>query len=879
MAFFDQTAEQTLTQLKTDHRTGLSSQEAQKRLSLQGFNELKVRKKVRPFFIFLNQFKSFIILILLGAILINIFLREVVDSVLIFIIVLVVALIGFFNEYRAEKAIEMLQGMTSPTATVMRNGKITRIPTRELVGGDILIIEEGTKILADARLFEVVSLHVSEAALTGESVPIGKKTGPLPPATLLAERTNMVFSGTVVTQGRGKAVVAATGMKTEFGKIASLIEEVNHEQTPLQKKLEHFGKILVYVILAICAIIFFVEAVLLKDILLAFIFAVSLAVAAVPEGLPAAVTIALALGAKKMAKKNALMRKLSSVETLGSVQVICSDKTGTLTRNEMMVVKMFCDDTLIEVSGSGYAPAGKFLISGKEGKTKNTEMLLRIGALCNNASLMKGKNEWEIVGDPTEGALVVSAAKGGIQKSLDEKKYARVHENPFDSSRKLMSTIHNIDGKLYVYVKGAPDKILERCSKIQVGGKIGLFSEKEKEKISGQINAFAKDALRILGFAYKPHKEKESESNLIFVGLQAMIDPPRQEVIEAIQKCKTAHIRPIMITGDHKLTAEAIGNMVGINGKAIDGNEIDAMDDETLERVLRDISIFARVSSEHKLRLITLLKKSGKIIAMTGDGINDAPAMKKADIGIAMGITGTDVTKETSDMILVDDNFASIVNAVEEGRVIYDNILKFIDYLLSGNIAEVLVVFFAAIFGMPLPLIAVQILWLNLVTDGLPAIALSVDTPSKNIMARQPRDPKENLLSKRIFSSIFFTALLITVATLSVFYFNLGEGLEKAQTMAFTTLVAMELMRVQTVRAKYNVKLFSNKYLMGALLLSIGLQASILYTPLNVFFNTVPLGAKDVLLIVLLSVAAYAISFSAIFGKKFFQDRRELHKA
>ena len=722
MAFFDQSIEQVVQELKTDYKKGLSQQEINKRFLKYGYNELKAKKKISPFIIFLNQFKSFIIIMLLVAVLINLFLGELVDSILILIIILMVAIIGFFHEYRAEKAIEVLKKMASLTATVIRDGKTKQIPTKELVPGDIVILEEGSKIPADGRLFEVVSLNVSEAALTGESVPVEKKLGVLKKDAAIADRFNMIFSGTIVASGRGKAIVVGTGMKTEFGKIAKLIEEVEHEQTPLQKKLQKFGRVLISVILAITLIIFFIEAVVLNNVLAAFIFAVSLAVAAVPEGLPAVVTISLALGAKKMIKRHALVRKLASIETLGEVQIICSDKTGTLTRNEMFVTKLFCDGNLIDVKGSGYEPTGEFLINGKKGTTKNTELLLRIGTLCNNASLEHKKDSWNILGDPTEGALVVSAAKIGIDKADYEKKFKRVYEKPFDSSRKLMSTINDTNGRPYVYVKGAPDKILEKCSKIQVGGKLISLAEKEKRKILDVIDSFAQDSLRVLGFAYKPHKEKDIESHLIFVGLQAMIDPPRIEVIEAIKRCKEAQIRPIMITGDHKLTAKAIGHKIGIQGEAVEGSEMDRMNDEDLKKILEKVSIFARVSPEHKLRIVTSLKESGKIIAMTGDGVNDAPAIKKADIGIAMGITGTDVTKETSEMILVDDNFASIVNSVEEGRKIYDNILKFIDYMISGNLAEVMVVFFAAIFGMPLPLIAVQILWLNLVTDGLPAV-------------------------------------------------------------------------------------------------------------------------------------------------------------
>ncbi|MBX4196798.1 cation-translocating P-type ATPase [Candidatus Pacearchaeota archaeon] len=869
MEAYTQKAEDVLYSLGVSPATGLSSQEVVKRRATYGLNELKAKKKINPVILFLNQFRSFIIYILIFALVLSLIADEIVDSISILAILLFNAIFGFMQEYKAEKAIEALKRLSGLQALVLRDGKQTMIEVKELVPGDIIMVEEGSKIPADSRLLEHFNLQVSEASLTGESVPVSKKLDALQEATPLAERSNMIFSGTIVTRGRAKAIVVGTGMNTQIGKIATMIASVEDEQTPLQKKLEVLGHRIGITTLVICAIIFtvgifkdgdvthlmngdvqrfFLEA---KDWLLT---AVSLAVAAVPEGLPAIVTIALAIGVMKMLRQNALIRKLPSVETLGETTVICCDKTGTLTKNEMTVRKVYTNNTLFDVDGSGYELTGDIHADAKKLKDQDM-MVFRIGALCNNASLVKGERI-SVTGDPTEAALLVSAEKAGLHQEQLQAEWKKIGEEPFDSVRKMMSTIHKSEKtlKAYVFTKGAPERILAKCDKIIINGKVRILSQKQREEIMALNDSLATKALRVLAFAYKDYKLREkNEAKLIFAGLQGMIDPPHAQVPEAVKMCKLAGIRVIMITGDNLHTAEAIGHEIGIEGNSMDGTAFSQLNEEGQMNILQTTSIFARVEPQHKMAIVTLLQKQGQIVAMTGDGVNDAPAIKKANLGIAMGITGTDVTKEASDMILQDDNFVTIVHSVEEGRGIYENIQKFVNYLLSCNVGEVAVILFAILFGWPLPMTAVMLLWLNLVTDGLPALALSVDPSSHNLMGQPPRRVAEGIMSRSMVFSIVYVSTLITAAVLGLFWWAMKEYsnlsgalyLDKIQTIAFTAIIMMELARLQAIRSEYKLGWFSNKYLIIAVAASVLLQLMVIYTPLSTFFGTATLSILD----------------------------------
>ncbi len=843
-------AEDVLKELDVDRDKGLSHAEVNARIAKYGKNMLQEKKKLSPWKIFFSQFMSPLVGILFIAIVISTIIGEHVDSIVIAIILVVNAILGFIQEYKAEKAIEALKKMASLKARVLRNGIPTAVDAFEIVPGDILILEAGDKVPADARIIDSIELQTQEAALTGESNPVKKTTDAVTEAAGVADRNCMVHSGTIITSGKGHAVVTGTGMKTEIGKIAHMIQETKPEPTPLQIKLKQLAKWLGVLTILICFIVFAAGVLKGGSIMEFLIAAVSLAVAAIPEGLAIVVTIAMALGVQRMVKRNALMRKLPSVETLGCTTVICTDKTGTLTHNQMTVKKIYVDGEVIDVSGSGYHPDGVF-----SNKTQNLELLLMIGALNNDAQL--DENKWEIVGDPTEGALIVSARKAGIDDKHMKLKFKRIAEIPFTSERKCMTTMHNMTKGKYAYVKGAPDVILSKCSHVIVGKKMVTLDDKKRKDILQANEDFASSALRVLGFAYKKItviKGPSVEKNLVFVGMQAMIDPPREEAKESIDKCKKAGIRVIMITGDHKTTAVAIANELGLKGKAVTGHDLHHMN---LDDHVEEIAVYARVDPKDKMLIVEALKKKGHVVAMTGDGVNDAPALKRADIGISMGISGTDVAKEASDMILTDDNFASIVNAVEEGRGIYDNIRKFVNYLLSSNMGEILVLFVAILLGWPLPLIAIQILWINLITDGLPALALSVDPTSKGIMNQSPRKIKENIISMDMGLNILVMGVLICIGTLFIFnneFVHSGD-LARARTLAFTTVVVLELVRVYMVRADYNIGLFSNKYLVLAVLSSIGLQMLVIYTPLSIFFRTVPLVLTDWGLIGIISLS------------------------
>ena len=845
------TIEQVLKELNTSEK-GLSQQEAESRLKQYGLNEIKEGKRISPWQIFIEQFNSVVIWILIAATIISAFLKEYIDAIVIIIIIVLIAVLGFVQEYRAERAIEALKKLASLKATVLRNNQKTEIDAKELVIGDIIILETGDKVPADSRLIEVHNFQTLESALTGESQPVKKDIKELPEKTGIADRKNIVFSGTIVVSGRAKAIVIGTGMQTEIGKIAALIQEVKPEPTHLQKKLDQLGKWLSIMTVAIAVIVFVVGLLLHEASLIdMLVFAVALAVAAIPEGLPAVVTISLALGTQRMLKRNALIRRLPSVETLGATTVICTDKTGTLTVNEMTVKRLFINARVIDVTGAGYETKGQFLYKNKPVSFDEIELILRIGALNNNAEL----KESSLIGDPTEGALIVSAAKAGLIKEELEIEWQRIDEIEFTSERKMMTTIHRHHGEKIAYVKGAPEIVLNLCNYIYINGKAKKLTGEEKNEILEINREFANDALRVLGFAYKTLVDTQPEKNLIFVGLQGMIDPPREEVKAAIEKCKKAGIKVIMITGDHEVTAKAIAKEIGLTGKAMTGQHLDEI--KNLEDWVEEIAIFARVDPEHKIKIVDALKKKGHIVAMTGDGVNDAPALKKADIGVAMGITGTDVSKEASSMILTDDNFASIVNAVEEGRGIYDNIKKYVEYLLSSNLGEILTIFIAGILGMGLPVVTIQILWINLVTDGLPALALSVDPNDSNIMSRPPRNPKEHIITKFMNVKMIITAVVMMLITLIVFkFYKPDSNLVYAQTMAFTVLVMLQMYNVFNTRSEKSSAfkgIFSNKYLLLAVISSIVLQILVVYPPLNTFFKTTPLSIFDWAIVILVS--------------------------
>ncbi|MEM3126625.1 MAG: calcium-translocating P-type ATPase, SERCA-type [Candidatus Woesearchaeota archaeon] len=873
MDFHTKKAEDVLKELQSSQK-GLSHKEIEERLKKYGKNEFKAKKKISPLMIFIQQFASPLVWILIVAAAISAFVGEEIDAIVIGAILVLIAVLGFIQEYKAEKAIEALKKMASLHAKVIRDGNTIEIDATEIVPGDILVLETGNKIPADARLLEVHSLETQEAPLTGESTPVVKDINPVALKTPIGDRHCMVYSGTVITKGRGLAIVTSTGMQTEFGKIAKMIQEVETEKTPLQQKLEVLSKWMGIGVVLIAIIVFVTGLFKGIEIIEMMLMAISLAVAAVPEGLPAVVTISLAIGVQKMVKRNALIRKLPSVETLGTVTVICSDKTGTLTKNEMTVRKLFVNDEIIEVTGSGYEPQGAFSKA-----PENFELLLKIGALNNDSKIVQNeKGQYQVMGDPTEGCLKVVAQKAGINVDALAKESPRLDEIPFTSETKRMITVHEIGKKKVVFVKGAPDMILESCERILINSEIKRLTGHEKKKILEINEKFASEALRVLGFAYKPleghMKKQDYDTNLVFVGLQGMIDPPREECKEAVAKCKTAGIKPVMITGDHITTAIAIARELGIEGKAVLGADLEKID---LDKEVEDIAVYARVNPEDKLKIVAAFQKKGHVVAMTGDGVNDAPAIKKADMGISMGITGTDVAKEASSMVLTDDNFASIVNAVEEGRAIYDNIKKYVNYLLSSNIAEVLIIFLAIMIGLPLPLIALQILWINLVTDGPPAIALGVDPAVPGIMNRKPRPKKENIITKWTATYMLTIATIMTIGTLGIFWWALssngwsfGELPERnsheyiyATTVAFTTLVLFQLVNVFNSRSEeeslFKTGIFSNIWLWISVIFSAGLQIAVIYVPsLIQLFRTTPLGLTEWLIIIPVTLTVFA---------------------
>ena len=803
-----------LDRLKTDPESGLTASEISARLERYGPNELKKEDKASPFSLFLNQFKNTLIIILLVAVVLSVFVGEVFDAILIAVIVIFSALLGFFQEYKAEKALEALKKMLSPTITVLRDGREDDVPSKGLVPGDILLLEAGDKLPADGRLIEVRSLKCDEASLTGESIPVSKDTAPLDADIAAGDRKNMVFAGTIVSYGRAKAVVTSTGMKTEFGVIAGEVTAFEHKKTPLEKRTEEIGKWLGIVAFGICLLVAgfstlreaLVGRVDMKFLVDTLMFAVALAVAAVPEALTAIVTGALAIGMHQMAKSNALVRKMPAVETLGCATVICSDKTGTLTKGEMTVRRVYVDGAELEVTGTGYEPAGEFKGAGVEElqRGKAFALFLKAGLLCNDSSLDEVDGKWAVKGDPTEGALVVLSAKAGMHPREYRLKNPRLEELPFSSERKRMTTLNqDSSGKKIAFMKGAPEVVLKRCYSVLEHGESRVLSEEDRLKILKANESMANHALRVLGFAYKELGTdstgfgEEDERDMVFLGLSGMMDPPRPEAIESVRVCNQMKIKCIMITGDHEVTARAVASEIGIYREGdivLTGHQLEKMSETELEKIVDRVTVYARVSPIDKLKIVKAWKNRGEVVAMTGDGVNDAPALKQADIGIAMGITGTEVTKDAADLVLSDDNFATILKAIERGRWIYDNIKKYLTYLLRCNVTEVVVIGGIVLIKGPdyLPLLSAAILYINLATDGLPALALGIAPPDPDILQRPPRNPKESVFSREVLTFIIMAQLIQTPFFYALFFHDLGN-LAVARTEIFFAFILMEM--------------------------------------------------------------------------------------
>jgi Ca2+-transporting ATPase len=852
--------------------TGLSAQEASQRLAADGPNELKEGKRIRLLQIFLVQFKSLLIWILIAAGVISGLLGEPLDCIAILAIVILNAVIGFYQEFKAEKSIAALKKLTAPEARVLRDGQVISIPASGIVAGDILALEAGDLVAADARLLEAASLKCIESALTGESSAVTKHPEVLEQGDVsLGDRENMVFMGTSVAAGTAQAVVVATAMNTELGRIAGLLEEAGAEEgTPLQRKLDAFGRILVWAALGIVALLFGLGLLRGTKILELFMTSVSLAVAAVPEGLPAIVTVALALGVLRMSRLRALVRKLPAVETLGSTSVICTDKTGTLTMGEMTVRILYVAGQRFEVTGGGYGPEGEVRFEGKKTEARHAGPLLELATVllgCNNAHLAQEEGKWKVIGDPTEGAMLTAGLKAGGQQGRIEKDLPKQHEIPFDSDRKRSAVVRRMpDGKLRALINGAPDVLLARCTHIYTRSGVRPMTDEDRRNIEMQNTAMARQALRVLGSARRDLDKDSSadlnaesvERDLVFVGLSGMYDPPRSEAKNAIAKCRTAGIRVVMITGDHPHTATAIAREIGIasdGDMAISGVELDKMSDDDLRKRALRIGVYARVTAEHKLRIIRALKIGGAVVAMTGDGVNDAPAIKGADIGIAMGKTGTEVTKQAADMIITDDNFSTIVAAVEEGRGIYDNIRKTLQYLLAGNTGELLFMTVCVIIGLPTPLLPIHLLWINLVTDGLPALCLATDPIDPDVMKRPPRSPSERITNRGFLRTMAFTGFLTAGVAFAVYDYMLTAGTtETARTYAFAVLVFAELLRSFGARSEtkliWRISLFTNTHLVIVVAVSFGLQLWSQHNPtLGRFMRTSLMPFTDFLLL------------------------------
>ncbi len=890
--WYNLSAEETLKQLGSS-ADGLSIQDSAKRLASDGLNELKDVKKNNALHIFIDQFKSLIIWILIVAGIISAALGETIDAIAILTIVILNAVIGFYQEYSAEKSIEALKKMTAPQAKVKRDGQVISIAATDIVVGDILFLEAGDLVAADARLISASSFKCVESALTGESESVIKQ-----PATLdqnnipLADRENIIFMGTSVATGNAQAVVFATAMNTELGRIAGLIEEAGtEERTPLEKKLESFGHVLIWATLGIVIVLFGLGLLRGKDMLELFMTSVSLAVAAVPEGLPAVVTVSLALGVLRMSRRNALVRKLPAVETLGSTTVICTDKTGTLTVGEMTVRALYVSGKIFSVTGEGYGPEGKTLFNGSKTESIHAKPLLELATNligCNNASLKNEDGIWKVIGDPTEGAMLSAGIKAGGNQEHINKEMPKQFEFPFDSDRKRSTVIRKMNnGNFRVFTNGAPGILLQRCTRLYTIEGIRELTDKDRVNIFAETTTMAKQALRVLGSAYRDLENSsvkdlavdEVERDLVFIGLSGMYDPPRSEAKEAIKKCSDAGIRVVMITGDHPDTAAAIALEIGITSKvdkAVSGVELEKMSDEELSKNVSNISVYARVTAEHKLRIIRAWKKNDAVVAMTGDGVNDAPAIKGADIGIAMGKTGTEVTKQASDMIITDDNFATIVAAVEEGRGIYYNIRKTLQYLLAGNMGELLLMTFCVIIGLPAPLLPIHLLWINLVTDGLPALCLATDKIDSDVMKRKPRKRSEEITDAGFFRTMFFTGFLTAGVTFAVYFYVLqNQSTQTARTYAFAVLVFAELLRSFGARSEtkfvWQISLLTNINLVIVVAISFGLQILSQHNKvLGVFLKTTYMPFSDcVVLIALGTIPLLALEVTKVVRKHF----------
>jgi P-type Ca2+ transporter type 2C len=865
---------QIAPQLYSDAEYGLSQVEAEKRLQQYGTNKLTSAPQRSALAIFAAQFKSLIVVLLIAAAVTAFLLNETVEAVAILAVIGLNAIIGFLTELRAEQAITALQQQSVPTAHVIRDGEERQIPAATLVPGDLVVLSAGERVPADGRLVESVRLQIQESMLTGESLPVSKSEEALAATNgnvPLGDRVNMAYMGTVITDGRGLMLVTTTGMNTEVGKIGTLIDETVTREAPLERRLEQLGRALIAIVAVLCAVIVIAGVLRGENALRMLEVGISLAIAAVPEGLPAVATMTLALGVQRMAKTNALVRRLPAVETLGSTTVICTDKTGTLTKNEMTVTRVVLNGDSIDVSGIGYRTEGTFHENGHLIDPQENEHLmlaLQIGALCNDAALEYSENGVVVLGDPTEGALIVAAEKAGLDQPTLEEVYDRVDEIPFDSETKRMVTVHRSpEGRLVAYQKGSPAAILEKANRFMSRGELHPITEQNRQDILSLNRQMAREALRVLAVAYRELAEDYTPDDLtdelIYVGLLGMIDPLREEAKVAIDQCREAGIRTIMITGDQPVTAAEIARQLGIdqdragrNYRTVHARELEDIDDESWQRVVAETAVFARVSPEHKLRIVEALQQQKQVVAMTGDGVNDAPALRKADIGVAMGIKGTAVAKETADMIIRDDNFATIVKAVEQGRMIYANILRFIHYLFSCNFSEILTVFVAIMLGWPLPLAPLQILWLNIITDVLPAMALALEPSAPNVMRRKPRDPEERLLNAPFAWLITWQGILLAGVTLAAFSVGLswygreGDGLRHAVTISFMTLALAQTFHAFNARSQMDSvlsgRLFTNGWLWGAVLACVLLQLAAVYVPfLQLVLRTVPLTLTD----------------------------------
>lgn len=851
--YYSQAMEAIEASLNTNRTSGLSSSDVETARGKYGENILQEKAGKTLWKMIFEQLSDFMIIILMVAAGLSIWAGEVIDGGVILGIVVLNAILGISQERKASNALAALKSMAAPKAKVIREGVLTVVESKALVPGDIVVLESGDYVPADMVLFECVNLKIDESALTGESVAVEKHLGQIKEDAAIGDRVNSAYTSTIVTYGRGAGVVVATGMTTEIGKIATMLNETEESKTPLQEKLSSFGKMLGILCILVCLVIFGLGVYRGQPLLEVFMTAISLAVAAIPEGLPAVVTVVLAMGVTRMVSRNAIMKNLGAVETLGSTTVICTDKTGTLTQNKMTVLKVYDGDSEWQVSGTGYGFKGK-IKSDKKKDIGVIDHLLKAAVLCNDAKI----KDQDVIGDPTEGALVVLAAKGGMDQETMGKSYPRLAEYPFDSNRKLMSTKHLVDHEYLMYTKGAPDEALLRCSKILINNEVRPITAEDRVRILSQNNTYAQEALRVLAYTYKVVKEDtdifDQEHDLVFLGLSCMIDPPREEAKVAVKLCKKAGIRVVMITGDHITTASAIAKKLGIiedASETLEGFKINDYDDDAFREKVKTTSVFARVSPEHKVRIVETVKANGDVVAMTGDGVNDAPALKRADIGIAMGITGTDVSKEAADMILTDDNFASIVDAVEEGRIIYSNIRKFVGFLLSCNIGEIFIIFIAMLWGWDVPLVPIQLLWINLITDSFPAFALGLEKGEKGIMDEKPRDPSEPIVNRTMKIALVFQSVGLTLAVLGSYrlgFYMAGDvsadlQLTLARTFCFTTLIVGEMLRAYSARSEYkslwSMKIFGNKFLNYSVAGALALLFVVVYTPfLQPIFST-----------------------------------------